>query len=118
MRDFTKYEVWNLAIDLSVEIYRITESLPNQEKFGLISQMNRAVVSIASNIAEGTSRSSEKEFIRFLEISMGSGFELKSQLVIAHRLEFIDSSTFDKVMESLDLILKQLNGLRSSIISS
>jgi four helix bundle protein len=80
--------------------------------------MNRAVVSIASNIAEGTSRSLEKEFVRFLEISVGSGFELKTQLTITHKMGYIDSLTFDRIIESLDKVLRQLNGLRSSIIGS
>ena len=72
MRDFTKYEVWTDGIDLSVITYEITESFPDDEKFGISSQLRRAAISITSNFAEGCSRSSEKEFKRFVEIPLKS----------------------------------------------
>lgn len=90
MRDFTKYNVWVEAIELAVEVYRLTSSFLDSEKFGLVSQLRRAVVSFSSNIAEGTSRSSEFEFCRFIEISIGSGFEIKSQIVLSYKLGFIN----------------------------
>ncbi|MDW3208231.1 MAG: four helix bundle protein [Reichenbachiella sp.] len=115
MRDFTQYKVWNDSVDFAVEAYQKTKKFPTEEKFGLISQMRRAAISIPSNIAEGASRSSEKEFSRFVEISLGSSFELKTQFIIANRLEFIEKDDFNKSISALDAIGKQLNGLRSSL---
>ena len=82
MRDFRKYTVWQDGIKFVKRIYKFSESLPKDEKFGLISQIKRASVSIPSNIAEGCSRNSEIEFKRFLEIALGSAFELETQLII------------------------------------
>jgi four helix bundle protein len=83
MRDFRKFEIWNQGMDLSVKVYEIVKQLPKEELYGLRSQITRAVVSIPSNIAEGCSRGSEKDFKRFLEISLGSAFELETGLVLA-----------------------------------
>jgi len=77
------------------EIYRITNRFPNNVRFGLISQMQRSAVSCPSNIAEGSAKSSKKDFARFLEISLGSLFELETELTIALNLEYIDSKTFE-----------------------
>lgn len=86
MRDYTKYEVWVDGIEISVRIYEITNSFPEHEKYGITSQLRRASVSISSNIAEGCSRSSEKDFKRFVEIALGSAFEVKRQLIISNKL--------------------------------
>lgn len=86
MRDFTKYEVWQLAIDLALKVYQTTKTFPEEEKFGLTSQLRRTAISISSNIAEGASRSSDKEFKRFVEVAMGSLFEIKSQLIVSKKL--------------------------------
>lgn len=115
MRDFTQYKVWNDAVELAVNTYQQTKEFPSEEKFGLISQMRRAAVSIPSNIAEGASRSSEKEFSRFVEISLGSTFELKTQMIISKRLEFLEKVDFEQSINELDEIGKQLNGLRNSL---
>ena len=84
-------EVWKLSIDLVVRIYDITNSLPSEEKFGLISQMRRSAVSVPSNIAEGAGRSSTKEFMRFIDIASGSLSELETQLIIIEKLNFISA---------------------------
>ena len=76
MRNFRNLEIWTRGIELVKEIYKLTSKFPSNEKFGLISQMQRASVSIPSNIAEGCSRNSDVEFKRFLEIAIGSSFEL------------------------------------------
>jgi len=110
-----QYKVWNDAVGFAVKTYRQTKIFPTEEKYGLISQMRRASVSIPSNIAEGCSRSSEKEFSRFLEIPLGSAFELKTQMIIASKLEFLEKEVFDESMPKLDNISKQLNGLRNSL---
>ena len=89
MRNFKDLEIWQNSIELVKEIYKLTKDLPNAEKFGLISQMNRCSISIPSNIAEGCSKDSQKDFIRFLQISLGSAFELETQLEICIELGFI-----------------------------
>lgn len=81
MHRYKKLQVWQKSIDLAVEIYKITEKLPKQVQYGLISQINRAVISIFSNIAEGAGRNTNKEFNNFLGYSLGSSFELETQLI-------------------------------------
>ena len=115
MRDFTKYEVWELAIEIAQLIYEVSESYPDDEKFGLVSQIRRASVSISSNIAEGASRSSDKEFNRFIEISMGSLFELRSQLYLSNRIKVLNNSLFEKLDEKLAILAKKLNSLRNKL---
>lgn len=115
MRDFTKYDVWNDGIEITIHIYKMTNDFPEYEKFGLISQLRRASISISSNIAEGCSRSSEKEFKRFIEISIGSAFEVKTQLIISEKLSFINEEQLRDMIELIDKISKQLNSLRNRL---
>ncbi|MFH6985188.1 four helix bundle protein [Marinoscillum sp. 108] len=115
MRDFTKYDVWNNAISLSVKIYSLTANYPGEEKYGLVSQLRRASVSVPSNFAEGCSRSSEKDFKRFIEIAIGSAFELKTQLVISNKLGHLSERDFSSVIDDLDIIAKQLNSFRNKL---
>ncbi|PLX22308.1 MAG: diversity-generating retroelement protein bAvd family protein [Marinilabiliales bacterium] len=86
MKDFKKLNVWQKGIDLVTSIYKISKNFPSEEKYGLSSQITRAAVSIPSNIAEGSSRFSEKDYFRFLEIALGSAFELETQLMIVEKL--------------------------------
>jgi len=86
-----KLDVWKLSIDFVTHIYKITQSFPSEEKFGLTNQMRRAAVSIPSNIAEGAARKSDKENIQFLYISLGSLSELETQLIISQNLDYFDS---------------------------
>jgi len=90
---FEDLVVWQRSIDLTVCIYKLTRSLPKDELYGLVSQMRRASISVASNIAEGRGRLSPAEFRYFLGLAQGSIFELKTQLVVARRLEFVDSKS-------------------------
>ncbi len=115
MRDFTKYDIWRDGVDLAVEAYELTKNFPNKEKFGLTSQIRRAAISLPSNFAEGCSRSSEKDFKRFIEISIGSGFELKTQFIIASKLNFLKGNSSDKFVSLLDKLSKQLNSLRNKL---
>lgn len=105
--------VWQKAIELSFQIYKLTENFPKNEQFGLTSQMRRSAVSIPSNIAEGRLRGSTKEFRRFLLIAFGSGGELETQLLLALRLGFIEEKdtryTESKVL--LSETMKILNAL-------
>ena len=82
MRNFRELNIWKDSLLLAREIYKLTKGLPTEEKFGLVSQINRAAVSIPSNTAEGCSRSSDKDFKRFLELALGSAYELETQLIL------------------------------------
>ena len=115
MRDYKNYTVWQESIELTSEVYELTKKFPDDEKFGLISQIRRSAVSIPSNIAEGASRSSIKDFSRFLEVAQGSGFELDTQLLIAENLNLISEMEYDSVNKKLISIGKQIAGLKKSL---
>ena len=85
-------DVWKLSIQLVKDIYQLTSKFPSEEKFGLVAQIRRAVVSIPSNISEGAARNSDKDYIRFLYISLGSLSEIETQLIIAEELGFSDTT--------------------------
>ena len=89
MRNFRNLRIWQMAVEQVITIYSVTQSFPPEEKFGLSSQMRRAGVSIASNIAEGCGRNSDPDLMRFLDISMGSLLELETQIEISKRLGYI-----------------------------
>lgn len=88
---FRDLDVWKKSMELSVDIYRITQSFPSTELYGLTSQLRRAAVSVASNIAEGSGRHSTKEFLQFLNIANGSLAEIETHLELAYRLNYIQS---------------------------
>lgn len=98
-KGFSDLVVWKKAIDLSIQIYKITESFPKSEIYGLTNQIRRSSISIASNIAEGCARFSTKEFAHFLSITLGSVAELKTQLIIAKGIGFLDEKTLIKSMD-------------------
>lgn len=112
-----KLDSWKESIDLTITVYEITGKIPTDEKFGLISQMRRAAVSIASNIAEGTARNSNKEFIHFLYVAHGSLAELDTQCVISEALGYItdgDSKRLNKRIETVGkLIFSLINHLKN-----
>ncbi|WP_273568858.1 four helix bundle protein [Maribacter halichondriae] len=118
MRDFRKLDIWKNGIQIVKEIYKLSDKLPAQEKFGLRSQVTRAAVSIPSNIAEGCSRNSEIEFKRFLEIAIGSLFEVETQLIIAVELGFISKEGLKSAFDLLDKEAKMLNSLIRKIKNS
>lgn len=113
---FEKLDVWNDARHFVKEIYKITSSFPEKEKFGLSSQMQRASVSIVSNIAEGVSRNSVKEQIRFVEIAYGSLMEVYCQLFIAMDLNYLISELFETIKVEVNKIANKLNALTRSLI--
>lgn len=115
MRKFKELEVWKLGKELAIDTYKLTQSMPKEEVYGLTSQMRRATISIPSNIAEGCSRSSNKEFGRFLEISIGSAFELETQLIIAQELDFLEKKEVDIVIEKINLVQAKTNSFIQSI---
>lgn len=115
IQTFRDLDVWNKSIDFVQEIYSITRNFPDDERFGLCSQMRRAAVSIPSNIAEGYRRTSRKEYARFVRIAYGSGSELETQLEIVSRLNFIDQKHFILLEKSLADILRMLNRLAARL---
>ena len=98
-------DVWKLSMDLVVDIYSLTKKFPSDEKFGLISQLRRAAVSVPSNIAEGAARKSDKENLQFLYIALGSIAEIETQLLISNRLGFCDS---EKILKQTKIVKSKL----------
>jgi len=108
-------EVYKKSIDFVVDIYRITEFIPDSERFGLVSQLRRAAVSLPSNLAEGSGRNGKKELINFLHIARGSLFEIGTQLEISQRLGFVSQDDYDKLEERRATIQRMINALISSL---
>lgn len=108
MNDFRKLEVWQISKELSLLVYRITESFPESEKFGLTNQIRRSAVSIPSNIAEGSGRSSKTDFNRFILIALGSSYELDTQLEIAFELHFTSEEDYIDLNSKLTSVKKML----------
>lgn len=117
MRNFRELEVWKSSVLLVKNIYLLSESFPATEKYGLISQISRCAVSIPSNIAEGCSRTSQKDFSRFLQMSLGSAFELETQLEIAKEVNFINEIEYSKIIEQLHIIQKRIQSLKKYVDS-
>ena len=115
MHNFKELKVWQKAIELTVEIYKITSSFPSEEKFGLISQLRRASVSTSSNIAEGSGRNSDKEFVHFLSISIGSAYETETQLIISKRLNYVDDIRFEERTTKITEIQRMLNAFSENL---
>jgi len=116
MHGYKDLVVWQRAVELVVAVYSVTESFPKEEVYGLTSQMRRAAVSIASNIAEGRMRGTKKDFANFLRIAFGSGAELETQVVVAKLLpktkglKYSDAdSLLEEVMKMLNVMIKKLN---------
>lgn len=103
--------VWQKAIDLTVCIYQLTRRFPKDELYGLVSQLRRAAVSVASNIAEGRGRLNQREFRQFLGIALGSIFEIKTQLVVAGKLEMGSKAEIDKTTALSEEVSKMLTSL-------
>ena len=108
MKDFKKLLIWQKGFKIALDTYRITKEFPMDEKYGLSSQMNRASISISSNIAEGSSRRSEKDYFRFIEFALGSCYELESQLLIASELSFSDNVKLNQLLNEIDEEQKML----------
>lgn len=113
MHNFKELKVWQKSRELAKLVYGI--ELPNEEKYGLTSQIRRSVVSISSNIAEGSSRKSNLDFTRFLNISLGSAYELETQLILCLDLELIKNIEAQKILENLSETQKMIHGLIKSL---
>ncbi len=108
MKNFKKLKIWEKGFKIAIDTYKLSKDFPLEEKYGLISQVNRAAVSISSNISEGSSRRSQKDYYRFIEIALGSCFELESQLLIASELEFCDKEKTKSILQEIDEEQKML----------
>jgi len=108
MKNFKELKIWQKGFEIAKASFEITSTFPSQEKFGLISQINRCAVSIPSNVAEGSSRSSDKDYKRFIEISLGSCFELETQLLIAKQLKYGNEESITDLLNLIDEEQKML----------
>ena len=117
-RNFHNYKVWQDAVDFATLVYNTTSKLPWFEKKGLCDQLQRAVVSISSNIAEGAGRPTDADFAHFLDQSLGSDNEVETQLLISKNLRYISEEQFCQLTNNLTNIQKQLTGLIASIRSN
>ena len=115
MHQFEKLNIWQKAMDLVAEIYKATEQFPNEEKYGLTSQMRRSAVSIPSNIAEGSGRNSNQQFNYFLGIASGSTSELITQTFLSERLKLINKETSEKIVDQCVEISKMNISLQKSL---
>jgi four helix bundle protein len=115
LKSYQDLEVWQKAMNLVVLCYKISESFPRNEVYGLASQLQRAAVSVPANIAEGRGRQYSKEFLQHLSIAYGSLAELETHIHIAKRLDYIDESQLDEMLEKTSELGRMLNGLRNSI---
>ncbi|OIQ37518.1 MAG: four helix bundle protein [Bacteroidetes bacterium MedPE-SWsnd-G1] len=115
MHRYKDLKFWQLSREFCSDIYEKTSPFPDSEKFGLTSQLRRASVSIPSNIAEGASRSSNKDFSRFLEIAIGSCYEIETQLLIANDLQFVTNPDLNELIKKLDSIIKMMSKFRSTL---
>jgi len=115
MHHLKEIKLWHKAIELSIRIYKIVSTFPLDEKYGLISQIKRASISIASNIAEGAGRNSINEFIHFLGIANGSSYELLTQIVIANKLALIADDEAKRICEQIEELQKMNYGFQKRL---
>jgi len=115
IHNFKELLVWQKAMDVAVFTYQLTGFFPKEEKYGLISQVQRCAVSIPSNIAEGSGRVSNKEFQHFISIAMGSSFELETQVILAFRFNYITKEQLDEFETFITPIQKMSFGLYNSL---
>lgn len=118
MNNYRELKVWQVSIELAVELYSILKSFPKSEQFGLTSQIKRSAISISSNIAEGAGRNSKKEFNQFLGVASGSTSELSTQLEIAQRIGFLQISEHKAIEEKITYVQKMIYKLQKSIKDS
>ena len=111
--NFKELKIWHLAMEITRKTQELTMKLPNSEKFGLTSQINRSSVSISSNIAEGSGRTSNKEFSRFLDIGISSSFELETQLILIEELYQIE---IESIIAQLHELQRMIRGFQRKLV--
>jgi four helix bundle protein len=115
MRNFKELKIWQKGIDIAIRTYRLADTFPKEDKFSLVQQMTKASVSIPSNIAEGSSRKSERDYSRFIEISLGSAFELETQIIIAEKLHKGDQQLLQELKTEITDEQKMLTGFQQKL---
>ncbi len=115
-RNFRSIQAWKFSDDLAVTVYEATKMFPSEERYGLISQMRRAAVSVPANIAEGATRSSQREYAQFLSIAKGSLAELEYYLHLSKRLRYMNDSEHDRLFQLQQLVGRVLHGLLKSVV--
>jgi len=115
MHNFKKLKIWQEGIELVRESYKLTRTFPDFEKFGLVVQMNRCAVSIPSNISEGSSKSTDKHFNKYLEHSLGSAFEWETQLIVAYNESYLNNEKFKELENKIIYIQKMISRFQSGL---
>ncbi|AQW95664.1 four helix bundle protein [Elizabethkingia anophelis] len=115
MHNFEKLIFWQKSILLAKQVYIVSQMIAENEKFGIISQMKRAVISIPSNIAEGAGRNSNKEFNHFLAIALGSAFELQTQLILAKELDLLSEESVLGLLEDVSEVQKMIYSFKNNL---
>ena len=115
MHNFKKLKIWQEAISLVQDNYRLTRTFPDFEKFGLVTQMNRCAVSIPSNISEGSSKSTDRHFNKYLEDSLGSAFEWETQLIVAYNENYLSEEKFKELEQKIIQIKKMISRFQSGL---
>ena len=115
MRNFKELKIWQKGIDIAVKTYQFTDTFPKEDKYAIVHQMTRASVSISSNIAEGSSRKSEKDYSRFIELSIGSTFELETQILIAEKLNKGNQQLLQELKVEVKDEQKMLTGFQQKL---
>lgn len=117
MRNFRELKIWQNGIEIAIKTYRVTETFPKEDRYSIVQQMNRAGVSIPSNIAEGCSRKSEKDYFRFVEIALGSAYELETQVIIAEQLKKGDQQLLQELKTALVEEQKMLTRFQQALLN-
>ena len=115
MKTHKDLDVWNLSVEFTTDIYRTTKSFPRSELYGLVAQLRRAAVSIASNIAEGAARQSTREFIQFLYHALGSASEVETQLAVSRNLEYINDEEYNFLGSKQLQLSRMISGMIRSL---
>lgn len=115
MHQYKNLTLWTKSITLVTKVYKLTASFPDKERFNLINQINRAAVSVPSNIAEGAGRNSDKEFKQFLAIAHASSFELETQLIISYNLGYLLQSVLDELLKEINEVQKMNYSLQMKL---
>lgn len=115
MHNFRELKIWKESMKLAKSVLQTTKTYPKHEIYGLVSQLNRACISVPSNIAEGSARKSPKDFGHFLSIALGSCFELETQLILSLEIAYIDQETFDRYESQLHELQKMIYSFNNKI---
>lgn len=113
--NYKKYKVWELGHEITLSIYKDTAHFPQEEKYGVVSQLRRAAYSIPSNVSEGCGRESDAELKRYLVISRGSASELEYFLILSKDLKYLEEETYEELFDKVNLVKRSLNNLINKI---